>query len=569
MRLRWHRITSVVAASLAVVAAVHPASARPGTGRAGGVARAVAVAVADRVEDVAPTTVATILDVSDWHGQLEPVPMTGAPGAWRQRYGGAAYLSSYFKQRAALAPNEPFIVTAGDEVGATQPISNLLGDRPAIEVMNDMGFDANTLGNHNFDSGVDRMEALARAADFPYVVSNLTHSGTGRAPEWVQESILWDVDGVKIGVTGAINEDAPNLVSRGRMGDLVVGGAAANINRVAADLRARGVNTVVALVHVGANFVPGVTGPTGPLIDLAGELRGVDLLIGDHKHAIVNQPIRDADGKPMWVVQNYHKGISFAEVRMVLDRRTGHTLSVSGTTFLADTASIEPDPVIQTKIDAWKAELGSRLNEVVGHSRTEIPHTLPIAESNQGNLVTDAMREHAGTDFAMINSGALRAALTDPSDQTPDGLHTIRMRNVYDALPFGDLVTTVEVTGSELKRLLENSVSSMPREDGRFAQVSGLRFGYHTLQQANSRVAWVTRPDGTPVDLSDASRYTVAMNDFMAMGGDSYPDLARRADFGDPLTGLLTAHIAAGTPVSPTGPAHPVMVPETRIFRLD
>ena len=529
--------------------------AMPGLGQAGSLPR--------ESSTTAPPVEITILDFSDFHGNLEPVA-TGPT-----RLGGAAYLASHFERRAATAANEPFVVTAGDEIGATPPISSLFGDRPTIRVLNMMGLDAGTLGNHNFDRGVSNMRRIAARADYPYVVSNLVGPDR-RPPGWVEQRIVWERAGVRIGVTGAINPEAPSITLAGAFGDLRVRDPAPGINRQAALLRAGGVGTVVALVHLGATGA-GPDGAGGPLIDLAHRLRGVDLLIGDHTGIPVNQPVTGADGEPVWVVESLSQGRSFAEIKLLIDPETGEALSVRSTFQSTTTDDVEPDARIQTYLDHLREKVDARLRRVVGRSDVPITRSTPLAESNQGNLVTDAMRAAYGVDFAFENSGGLRADLTRDDDKDGDGRYVIRREYVLEMLPFSNVAVTLEVSGPELKEILEHGVSTMPQTtDGRFIQVSGLEFDYRTSRPPGDRVVAVRWPaDDSPVDLSEDATYRIAMNDFMVAGGDSYPDLSDRATYRELLDQLVAEYLSANDPVSPEGPISPATVPETRIFRLD
>jgi 2',3'-cyclic-nucleotide 2'-phosphodiesterase (5'-nucleotidase family) len=531
------------------------------TGLAIALAAALAAAVPLAAAGPSPVSVVTILDFSDWHGNLRPSRPPGVPDA----FGGAAWLRAYFKQRAMLAPGNTFVVTAGDEVGATPALSSLLGDVPAIEALNRLELAADTFGNHNFDSGVAHMQDLAGRARWPYVAVNL-RDADGRTPAWFRRSTTWTTaDGVTIGVTGAINTDAPVLVKAGGLGGLHVldlDDTAAALNEEAAALRASGIGTVIALVHMGA------TGPgEGPLFDLAHKLAGVDLLLGDHTTIPADQPVPGADGRPLWVVESLRYGWSFTQVAVAIDRASGRAVAVTAVPHPTATRGVQPDPEMQAFIDDVDAQTRPLRETVVGHSTVPLPQNLAIAEANEGNLLTDAVRERYGTDFAFENSGGMRAGFT--KDAGPDGNYAVTEDDVLTVLPFANIVDTVEISGTELKALLENGVSMMPQMAGRFPQVSGLQFGYHSLRPPGLRVEWVRWPDGSDVDLSEAERYTVAMNDYMVGGGDGYGPFAGREQTHETLDGVLVDYLAAHDPVSPAGPIPPAVVPETRIFRLD
>ena len=514
-----------------------------------------------------PTTVATILSISDFHGRLNTTPFR--PDAQGQQFGGAAYLQTYFKQRAALAPSPPFLVTQGDAVGATQPVSSLLGDEPTIDVMNRMGFDADTLGNHNFDDGADHMARLARQANFPYLVTNLV-GPNGRAPKWTLPSTVWEVDGARIGVTGAINDDAASLLRPGSLGKYRVdeAGAAATINAAAADLRRSGVNTVVALAHFGATTTgAGADGAKGPLIDLAKQLQGVDLLLGDHTYWQVNQPVIGADGKPVWVVQSVPNGITFSEVRLTINQLDGRTLGIAADQFPAiarvrtpegdlEHEPVAPDPEIAALVDSYNTQVEPLVKEPTGSSTRTIPENLANGEANQGNVVTDALRAASGAQIALYNSGGLRAALTDEDDRDDAGNYVIRRGAVFGMLPFNNQIAVATITGAELKSMLETGVARAPVPDARFPQISGFSFAYDPTAAANARVTGATLDDGTRIEFRPTESFTLVTNDFVATGGDGYLDLTGRVAYLGDVEDEVMAYLQARPGLVPAGPPH-------------
>jgi 2',3'-cyclic-nucleotide 2'-phosphodiesterase (5'-nucleotidase family) len=181
----------------------------------------------------------------------------------------------------------------------------------------------------------------------------------------------------------------------------------------------------------------------------------------------------------------------------------------------------------------------------------------------------DAMRATYSTpnpiDFAITNSGGLRADLTCPTTDLPDDFcpaftpppYPITRGSVLGVLPFGNVAFTVSISGAELKTYLENGVSRMPTSDGRFPQVSGLCFSYNIVAAAGSRVTSVVRQaadgscTGAPVDLTAGSTYRIVQNDFMATGGDGYPNVFARGTTQELMDVVLADYIAANTPIAP------------------
>jgi 2',3'-cyclic-nucleotide 2'-phosphodiesterase (5'-nucleotidase family) len=175
------------------------------------------------------------------------------------------------------------------------------------------------------------------------------------------------------------------------------------------------------------------------------------------------------------------------------------------------------------------------------------------------------MRSTYGTDFAITNAGGLRADLTCPTTDNPNDFcpafappgFPITQGQVLTVLPFGNIVVTLQVNGSELKGLLENGVSRMPAADGRFPQVSGLCFTYDISAPAGSRVTRVVRQSaeegctGGALDVTAGASYTLAINDFMASGGDGYLKLSARAVTRELMDQVVARYIAAKSTVSP------------------
>jgi 2',3'-cyclic-nucleotide 2'-phosphodiesterase (5'-nucleotidase family) len=296
------------------------------------------------------------------------------------------------------------------------------------------------------------------------------------------------------------------------------------------------------------------------------------------------------------VVENRSKGIRFTRVRLVLDTSTGGVVYKTADFHKPWNIGVTPDPAIQAKIDQLNAQLAPLLGVVIGNSTRFIPRTDACGntagrtcESLVGNVTTDAMRmkyTSIGVEFAITNSGGLRADLTCPttdnaSDFCPSYTpppYPISRGQVLTVLPFGNVVVTLKVNGAELKTMLENGVSSMPAVNGRFPQISGLCFTYNISAAVGSRVTGAVRQaangtcTGAAIDLTSVATYTIAENDFMASGGDGYPNFFSRATTQDIMDQVLADYVAVATPISPaiqgrinctTGgaPACPVVVP--------
>ncbi len=516
----------------------------------------------------------TILDISDYHGQLVPLSeaadtLSGG-GAVNPSFaiGGAAFLKPWFDAYRAEARGGSITVAAGDSVGATPPISNFFGDAPTIELMNLMGFSADGLGNHNFDKGEAYLRnTLIPLANFPYVSSNIVDASGKTPPQWSPSVVFDTFDGAKLGLVGFSNEDIPELIFPGGLGPFHVAPRLAAVQAEVNRLRSKGIRTIVVMGHDGATAGT-LTNPTGPLITLADALTGVDAVIGDH----TNFQVLATRPNEVLVVENLSKGVRFTRLRLTVDTKTKTVVYKTADFHKPWNIGVTPDAAIQARIDDLNTQLTPILGTVIGSSAVEILRSDVcgradgrLCESLVGDAVTDAMRNTYGADFAITNAGGLRDRLTCPPAGGGTGFcpsftpppYLITRGQVLAVLPFGNVVVTLNVNGAELKTMLENGVSAMPAANGRFPQVSGLCFTYNIEAAALNRVTGAVRQaadgscTGAAVDLTVGSTYFIAENDFMASGGDGYPVFTSRATTRDIMDQAVADYITANSPISP------------------
>lgn len=524
-------------------------------------------------------TEVTLLNISDFHGQLDPLSET--VDGLGQSIGGLGFLDTLFDQAASEAPGPSFRFMAGDSVGASPPLSGFFEDFPTIDGMNFAEFDADGIGNHNFDAGIARLEAHVAAADFTYLTANVFNAGTDVRPDWATPYLIRDFGDVQVGFIGFTNTDVPILVNPTFVADLEFRDPAPIINALADQLRGQGVDAVVAFGHAGALSCADEVGIdfgrfcSGPLLDIASELSDVDVLAGDHTNFQVNMTTTDADDQPILVTENLSKGARYSEIKLTF---SGSELEYTTARWHRPwTIGVASNPDIAAMIAALRAKLIPILGVKIGNSTVPIPRTDPCGntagrtcESLEGNLTTDAMLDATGADFAVTNSGGLRADLTCLTGAVTDSLglpctdaggFIIRLNGAWSMLPFGNFTVTVDVSGQELKAILENGVREIG--GGRFMQISGLRVQYDKTLAAGSRVLHAWYFDGTTqgaeINLTgtNITEFTVAMNDFMAVGGDGYPNFSnfvpeRIVSAGHLLVDDVVDYIEANTPITPT-----------------
>ncbi|WP_026585008.1 bifunctional 2',3'-cyclic-nucleotide 2'-phosphodiesterase/3'-nucleotidase [Bacillus sp. J33] len=449
-----------------------------------------------------------LLGINDFHGQLD----TYNAGL---NAGGIEYLAAHLKQREATNPNT-FMLHAGDAVGASSPVSALLQDEPTIKMLNEIGFDLGTVGNHEFDEGVEEMLRLINGgahpktvekygefegANFPYVAANVVDSVT-KEPILPPYEIK-EVNGVPIAFIGIAYSDTPGIVTPSGTAGVEFTDEAEAINKYTAELKGQGIKSIVVVTHNPAKSALDGSDPQEELAEIANAVDDeVDVLFGGHNHQYTNTLV---DGKLL--VQSYSYGTAFSDVDLTIDPVTKDIVAKKAEIVTA-ARDIEPDAEIKQMLDTYIADAAPILNEVIGYTSTGISRdTNADGESPMGNLIADSMIAQTNTDFAFMNSGGVRASI-DAGD--------ITWKEAFTVQPFGNDLVTLTLTGAQIKELFEQQWGSKER----IMHVSGLKVTYDSSREAGDRIVSLVKNDGTPITAEQ--EYSVTVNNYMADGGDGY-----------------------------------------------
>lgn len=515
-----------------------------------GLMLAVAVPLAGARTDVdkAPPVAIQLLEVSDWHAQLDPISGVG----------GASVLSSYWKADRVANPNT-LTLTAGDAYGASPPLSGFFEEVPAVRAMNMMGFTADTFGNHNFDRGLVHLQQMIDLAEFDYVSANLKN--VEDELEGVAPWQVYTVGGVKVGVVGITNPEAPTLVFPGNFGSIVPTNPVPAANKARAAAKKAGAQILIAITHLGITGTDPVTGlGTGPLVDFAENVGSFDVIFGDHTDVQYEAVINNA-----LVLENRSKGQTYSRTTLIVDPGNGRVISRANAFVQPLASAVVKDQAIEDMLQPYRDKLAEKFDRVIGETTGVFVRGANIERLQEvplGNLVTDSMRWRYGTQLALTNGGGLRAPI--PSSYVPQDTTLVRsgcststpcdvvLGDPFSVLPFGNIVVTRTVTGSQLWSVLEHGVGAMPAANGRFPQISGFRFTYTTAQPVGSRVLSVQLADGTPI-AKDSTTYTFATNDFTNAGGDGYTMLADgQGTSREVMADVLAAYIEELQTLTPT-----------------
>ncbi|NBD30428.1 MAG: multifunctional 2',3'-cyclic-nucleotide 2'-phosphodiesterase/5'-nucleotidase/3'-nucleotidase [Alphaproteobacteria bacterium] len=486
----------------------------------------------------------TILHTNDMHSRIESISRfdstCGAEDeAAGECFGGIARVATMVDQkREELADQNVVLLDAGDPFQGSLFYTTYKGAAEA-EFMEDIGYDVMAVGNHEFDDGPPKLAEFIDAVSFPVISGNLDLSSSELLKDRVENHVVLEVGGQRIGVISALATDTDETSSPGPNVTFQD-----EIDSLAADAQAltdEGVDIIIALNHVGL--------PVDRRI--AEAVPQIDVIIGGHSHTLMSNDDADTPAYPEMVndtpiAQAYAYTKYLGELTVTFDD-DGNVTGASGDPILLD-ASVTPDADMTARIAEMGAPIEEMKTRVVADSAEPIEGSREVCramECPMGNLVADAMLDRVadqGIQIAIQNGGGLRASI-DAGEVT--------MGEVLTVLPFQNTLSTFEVTGQTIVAALENGVSQVADGAGRFPQVAGMSFTVDLSAEPGSRISDVM-VGGEPIDM-DAT-YGVVSNNYVRNGGDGYSMFvgAQNAyDFGPDLADVTAEFLAQNSPYAP------------------
>ncbi|MCU9839073.1 5'-nucleotidase/apyrase family protein [Ruegeria sp. WL0004] len=490
----------------------------------------------------------TILHTNDFHARFEPIskydsgckPEDNTEG---KCFGGTARLVTAVEAARARAGHS-ILVDGGDQFQGTLFYTYYKG-KVAAEFMNKLGYDAMTVGNHEFDDGPEVLRGFMDAVNFPVLMSNADYSAEELLATKLLKSTVIEMGGEKIGLIGLTPEDTHELASPGP--NVTFSDPVPAVQGEVDRLTAEGVNKIIVLSHSGY----------GTDQRVAAETTGVDVIVGGHSNTYLSNSSDKAAGpyptvvNGVQIVQAYAYGKFLGELNVTFDD-AGNVTEAVGEPLIMD-AAVAEDTATVARIQELAVPLEEIRNKVVASAAEVIEGNRDVCrvqECQMGNLVADAMLDRVadqGVTIAIANSGGLRASI-DAGDVT--------MGEVLTVLPFQNTLSTFEATGALIVEALENGVSEVEAVGGRFPQVSGLTYTWDSAQAPGSRIVevMVASEDGF-VPIDPAASYLVVTNNFVRGGGDGYAmfsgDDKNAYDFGPDLADVTAEYLAANAPYQP------------------
>jgi len=522
-----------------------------------------------------------ILAINDFHGNLRPPPggiriNDPEDGAKKVTVaaGGAEYMATLVKQLRDGHKNTIF-VAAGDLIGASPFLSAMFHDEPSIEALSMMGLAITSVGNHEFDEGKTELLRMQNGgchpvdgcqgphpftgAKFRYLAASTVETATGKSVLPPYE--IREFEGIPIAFIGLTLKETASIVSPSGIAGLEFRDEAETVNALVPQLRARGVEAIVVLIHQGGepsgdyNECPAIT---GPIVDIVKKFdRAVDVVVSGHTHRAY---ICQVDGRLVTSGDKY--GTLVTAIDLKLDPVTRDIVSARAENVIVANASLARDPDQTALIGAYdklSAPIANRPAGSVTQTLSRVPNE--AGESALGDIIADA--QLAATKAAQDGSAVI--ALTNPggirTDIIPKENGAVSFGELFASQPFRNRLVTMTLTGGQLKDMLEQQWLDPKRP--RILQVSnGFSYKWDASKPFGDRVVTEKMTlNGRPIE--PGSSYRVTVNDYLAVGGDGFT-VAKQGtapQYGGYDADALFAFFRAHGPIGP--------LPPTRILRVN
>ncbi|MGB6236119.1 bifunctional metallophosphatase/5'-nucleotidase [Bradyrhizobium sp.] len=512
-----------------------------------------------------------ILAINDFHGYLRPslggIKIADPNDNTKKVLvpaGGAEHMATLVKELSQGHKNTIF-VAAGDLIGASPLLSAMFHDEPTIESLSMMGLALASVGNHEFDEGKEEIKRMQNGgchpvdkcqgphpflgAKFHYLAASTVEAASGKTifpPYEIRE-----FDGIPVAFIGLTLKGTAGIISPVSAAGLEFHDEAETVNALVPELKARGVEAIVVLIHEGGyptgdyNECPAIS---GAIVDIVKKFdRAVDLVISGHTH----QPyVCNIDGRLVTSADKY--GTLVTAIDVTLDVKTRDVIAAKADNVIVRSGQLAKDAEQTALIEAYDrlVPIANRRAGSVTATLSRVPNN--SGESVLGDIIADAqLAATAGATLgnaviAFTNPGGLRADVT----RKDDGVVTYA--DLFASQPFGNQLVTLSLTGNQIKNALEQQWLD-PRRT-RILQVSkGFSYAWDSGKPLGEHVIAASMSlNGERID--PARSYRVTVNNYLSAGGDGFTVLKEGAaqQFGVNDVDALDAYFQANGPISPT-----------------
>jgi 5'-nucleotidase len=496
-----------------------------------------------------------ILAFNDFHGNLQnppPVEVTEADGTKHKiATGGVAHLAAALAGLRAGHPNT-LTVSAGDTIGASPLISANYLDEPTITAMNMLGLEYNSVGNHEFDRGSDELKRMQSGgcakytrrtpcavdpfggAHFRYLAANVVQAdGSTIFPPYAVKQ----VGPIRIGFIGMTLKGTEHLVTPSGVKGLTFKDETETANALVPKLRAEGADAIVLLIHQGGKTPTfttgnGCDGLSGEIVPILKKLDpAITTVVSGHTHwaYVCRGTLGIADGRLLTSAGKY--GYFVTDLRLEFDPATHRLLSQDAHNIVVGNGERGEDAAEKALVDRYATAIAPIASRIVGHLTAPATRDTDDGEGAAADLIADSMLaatrapENGGAQLALVNSTGVRVDL-------PGG--DVRYDAAFAMMPFGNNLVVMTLTGAQLKAALEQQYA-VPIRAGFttpavLAPSAGFTYTVDMSKPEGSRVV-STRLNGEPID--PAAPYRVALNNYLASGGDSLSAFTAGTDITD------------------------------------
>jgi 5'-nucleotidase len=585
-----------------------------------------------------------MIAINDFHGNFQLtstsnggaiyLPNPSNPAGTKVTVGGAAYLATVVKNlKASAVAGNSIVVGAGDMISASPFASSITHDEATVDILNQIGLEVTSVGNHEFDRGMTELQRIQNGGCYPaggtagvvgqdtclvnglypgasykYLSANVVNTSTG-TPLFAATYIK-HFGPVSVGFIGLTFQGTPGEVTASGVANLSFKEESGVINTYAKTLKSNGVDAVVVLIHQGGQTTattindktcPGFSGDITPILDKLSS--DVDVVVSGHTHQeYVCQYTGAASGKSYLLTSTGYYGGAVSDINLTIKPGVGVTSANANTVPViraddsanlaialpAGFSGVSKDAAVDALVTKYTNLSATLAQQTVGTISASINRALlsnvstptrdETSEGAMGDVIADTYLAGVvgGADVAFMNPGGVRADLTctgnPPCNVTYSALNTVE--------PFGNTLVTLNLTGAQILRLLENQweapnntakTNAVLGRVGRILQVSnGFTYSFHTASTITANVpdcagkaqgsgsclvAGSVKLNGVAID--PAKSYKVVTNNYLAGGGDNFPVMATGANIHDTKITDLAAGIqyfTAHSPVSPPAP---------------
>lgn len=405
------------------------------------------------------------------------------------------------------------LVDAGDTIHGL-PFVTLSKGQDAVDLLNAAGYEYIVPGNHDFNYGYSRLMELFKNSvtlksgenKLRLLASNINKDGKSVfEANHIKEM---EVNGktVKVGFFGIATQETAYKTNPNNVKGIEFTSPVDAAKEQVEELEKQGADVIVALSHVGTDES---SDPTA--YDVIKAVDGIDVYVDGHSHTTFKNGEKVND---TLLVSTGEYLSNLGKVEIELDENNEVVNATASLITKEEASKVTPDAKVAAKIAEIDKAQGEVLSEVIGKNTIELDgerNSVRFGETNLGNLITDAMMDETGADLAITNGGGIRASIK---------VGDITKGDVVSVLPFGNFVVTKQLTGAQIKEVLEFGVRSYGESLGGFPHVAGIKFVVDPSKPVGDRIISLTI-NGEALDMNKT--YTVATNDFTAAGGDDYP----------------------------------------------